>query len=525
MTEATENKGYVKGSLKQVPFPKVLSFVHDAQKSGVLAIARDKKKVHVHFLNGGIVYVTSSYFPGLSLGDFLLKEGKITLQVHDESLEAIQGTNLKQGTFLVEKNFLSPHDMIETLNRQVTEKLFWLFEWDDGDFYFKEGDIIQEELRLVTLEFQRLIYVGVRDYMPLNSLPIEFKGRKESILFRRPNINFRLDALGLGPIDTRILSFVNGNYTLRQIVALARLKKRAIYKILYGLYLTGVICFPEGLAALKSVPAERVQQTPSAASSVKDESFEIDIASDLIAQAVQSVDRIKETIQAQAEAHEQIELEQPAASGQPADSASSTLDELGFRLDEALSKEDAEEVEEQFGFDESSSDGFSEEEPASEDTFSFSEDPVEYEEEPEPEYEEEVEEDAGFFADLNDYSDPEEIKKQGIILLEEEHFENAAQFLQRALEMLPEDFDLYAYLGWAMYNSGGKTNESYSAAEDMVKQGMGPGKSKFQHFLYLGRLYSEQGQYEFAELHFIKALEINVDCAEAREQIKKIHAK
>ena len=555
MTDSKEKKGYVKGSLKQVPLPKVLYFIHNADKTGVLAVAHEKKKIHMHFLKGNIVYVTSSYFSGLSLGDFLLKEGKISMQIHEESLDKIRGTNNKQGTYLVEKGYLSPHDLAETLNRQVIEKLFWLFEWEDGEFYFKESEIIDENLRLVDISIQRLVYQGVRDHTKLKSLPLEFKGRRENVLFRRSDVPFRLDTLGMSPIDTRILSFVNGQYTLRQIVALARLKKRAIYKILYGLFLANVICFTEGAAASARKELSKQKDALGKAPATKREGYEIKISNDVISEAMKSVDRIHEQVSIE-KTTEETKIAAAASAKIPTGTGDVMLDELGAKLDERMATgEGAIEDETRFGFDDSSPDGFA----AFEDDDSILGDDYDYESElgnidsqdfagkrdnskeesfpfedsefvdedqaheQEPMDDEEF--DSRFNVDVNDYTDPEEVRKQGLLLLEEERWDDAEAFLQRAIDMLPDDWELYAHLGWAMYNSSTFYDNKLEAAETTIKQGMGTGKSLYLHFLFLGKIYLENGHYEFAELHFIKALEMNVDCLEAREQIKQIHAK
>jgi len=535
MAKPSEKKGYVKGSLKQVSVPKVLYFIHNARKTGVLAIAMDKKKLHMHFLKGNIVYVTSSYFSGLSLGDFLLKEGKISIQIHEEALDKIINTDVKQGTYLIEKGYLSPHDLAETLNRHVLEKLFWMFEWESGDFYFKESDIINEELRLVDIPMQKLVYQGVRDHMPLRSLPLEFKGRKENVLFRRSDISFRLDSLGMGPIDTRILSFVNGQYTLRQIVALARLKKRAIYKILYGLYLTDVICFTEGAAASAKNSSTEGKGEINRVESPKKEGYEVNISNDIIAQAMKSVDRIHKEVSSTI-----LEKAQKAQTG----TGDATLDELGTKLDATVNLGKSTEDESRFGFDDSSSDGFAslddenidehgmrfdsqlgdiDAPEGTDEDYSLDQDSSSSEQEYEDVYNEEDQ--GGFQVDVNDYTDPNEVRKQGMLLMEEERWDDAEAFLQKAIDLLPDDWELYAFLGWAIYNSSTEYEDKVVAAEATIKQGMGSGKSQYQHFLFLGKLYLEEEHYEFAELHFIKALEMNVDCLEAREHIKYIHAK
>jgi tetratricopeptide (TPR) repeat protein len=550
-------KNYVKGSLSQVPFPKVLNFVNQGGKTGVLAIARAKKKVHLHFLNGNIVYVTSSYVPGSTLGEFLVEEGKITKEQHEESLDQTRGTGLKQGLYLVEHRYLSPHELYETLHRQVMTKLYWLFEWTDGDFFFKDGGIVEESLRVIRVDLMRLVYTGVRDHMPLDRLPTEFRGRKESFLVRRPNVAFDIETLGLNPAESRVLAIINGQFTLRQVVTLAKMKKRAIYKILYGLFLTGVIGFPEVL---------RVQgtSTPKAAvkpRKAKDESYEISAGADLIAQAMESVDRIHEEVSAEQSEEAAKSAEPAAAMEQPP--ASVAQEEYS----QMLSSESGENVDAQFGFDEESPDGFSREETPTEDSADdlfgpekteavprereewemdeseelppeartdsseesvdetelelgdFESDTDMADEEPEPAREDE------YVPEVGDFSDPEEIFQQATMLMSDARFDSADVFFRRALEMLPDRTEIYAYLGWTLYNSAQSEGKQLGPAEQMIKKGMGAGKNRYQHFLYLGKLYAEEQQYEFAELHFVKALEMNVDCAEAKEMIKRIHSR
>ncbi|MCZ7584848.1 MAG: DUF4388 domain-containing protein [Deltaproteobacteria bacterium] len=247
MPGPSERESYVKGSLAHLPLPKTLNYIHQAGKTGILAIARGPKKVHVHFEGGQIVHVTSSYFPDLALGEYLIKQGKITKEIAEESFEHTRDAEQKQGAWLVEHGHLTPHELFDALNTHVTLKLYNLFRWPDGDFFFKQGDIVEKEHRILKIHMGNLVYIGMRDHFPLKSLPTEFRGRKETPLFKRKDCQYRVEDMAFGPTGTRIYSIVNGEHTLRQIIALSKLKKGAAYRMLYGMFILGFIGFPESV--------------------------------------------------------------------------------------------------------------------------------------------------------------------------------------------------------------------------------------------------------------------------------------
>jgi len=554
MSETPVKESYVKGSLQQVPFPKVLNFINQAGKTGILALSQGKRKVHIHFDRGEIVYVTSSYFPDLSLGDYLVKDGKITLQVQDESIDKSRKSKIKQGAYLVEKGYLSPHDLYEALNKQVMEKLFKLFTWNEGDFFFREGEIVAEEHRILNISFPNLLYRGIRSYLPLKRPPLEFRGRKEARLVKRLTGRYKIEDLRLGPAEMRIYNLINGEHTLRQVIALANMSKRAAYKVVYGLYLLELVGFPEAGKTDEIKIARKKAKEP------KDEkaSYEISVSNDLIDEAVASIDRIKQEVEEDvdepAEGLIEMEFERGEALRKAERrSAVSDEDELAAKVNDALSDRQATDEQETYmeappddidlgddiGGDMPEADPFADstEGVGDEQTFAFesgSEHPQDESMDAGEDFalsddafagEDELggeSADEGFFMDIEDYSNPEDLIKQANYLLEEGRWGQARQFLQKALEIDENNADAYALLGWAIFNEGVMDN-SAQEAEQTIKQGMKINPNRYLHYLYLGKIYAATEQMEFAELHFVKALELNVECSEAKEEIKRIY--
>ncbi|HPQ72113.1 MAG TPA: DUF4388 domain-containing protein [bacterium] len=547
MAESPAKESYVKGSLTQVPFPKVLNFINQAGKTGILALSHGKRKVHIHCDRGEIVYVTSSYFPDLTLGEFLLKDKKITMQVQEESIDKAKASKIKQGAYLVERGYLSPHDLYEALNTQVTEKLFKLFTWGEGDFFFREGEIVPEEHRILNISFPNLLYRGIRSYMQMNRPPVEFRGRKESPLAKRLAGRYKIEDLRLGPTETRIYNLINGQRTLRQIVSLANMNKRAAYKVLYGLYLLELIGFPEAT----KTDEFKLQTKKSKPTKKEKDGFEVSISDDLIKEAMQSVDRIKQEVADMGdEADISIEMlaEQTRARAKSAKPVSDA-DEFAAKVDETLGGEAPAETAAKPTFASEPEEAVDLEAPTERDPFAaaggddfggddlsvepetdagLGEEEVGWESEDfgsdggfgEPEEEEPAED---YFMDIEDYTNPEDLIKQAVFLIEEERWGDAVRFMQKAIELDENNPDSYALLGWCQFNDQGGIN--IAEAEATIKKGLRLDSTRYMPYLYLGKLYAASNQYEFAELHFVKALELNVECSEAKEEIKRIYSR
>ncbi|MCZ7584849.1 MAG: hypothetical protein M5R36_16795 [Deltaproteobacteria bacterium] len=123
--------------------------------------------------------------------------------------------------------------------------------------------------------------------------------------------------------------------------------------------------------------------------------------------------------------------------------------------------------------------------------------------------------------DLDQYSTPEDLLKQSVYLMDENRFEEAEKYLEKALDLDANFSEAIPYLGWCVYNRSGGSEAQ--RAEQIIKDGIQKSPKMYQSFLYLGKIYRAEKQPDFAELHFVKALELNVDCMEAKEEIKKIH--
>ncbi|MDP8255899.1 MAG: DUF4388 domain-containing protein [Candidatus Alcyoniella australis] len=512
MSQSEDRTHYMKGSLASVPTPKVIYFFASGEKTGVLALTNGKKKVHLHFNKGKLVYVTSSYFPKLSIGDFLAERNLISEDVNLASKEEIKRSKKKQGEWLLENNYITPHDLYQALNEHVRLKLLSVFEWIEGEYYFRDNGIIDEEYQVLNLNIPALIYEGVREKLPMNKMPREFRGRKESLIFKRPDPPFMINDLPMGPGDNRMFEkLVNGKLTLRQAVHASKMKPKRAYKILYALYMLGLIGFPENVGKTRTLPKTPAAKTPKPKAS---KGYEISIDEELISSALESVDRIRQEVTRDVESPDSAIGEDAARLAKAAEDEEEIEVELAEEVPDYVEEEPDDEPREEYKPEQEAIDDFSLQQDMSWDKDDSTTPPEEETEEPieEPE-----------LPDMEEKS-AEELLHIGQDLIGESNFDQAQLALQKAIELDGELAEAYSFLGWVQFNLD-DSQAGLSQAEQTIKQGIKIKAGQWQAYLNLGKIYRDVGENEFAELHFVKCLEHNLDCQEARDEIRKIHNK
>lgn len=125
-----------KGSLRRVPFPRLIREVARRKLDGSLYLLSGQTKKVVFFDKGQPVFVRSNVLSEC-LGQILAQEGLITQEQCEQTLEAIRRTGKKQGELLVEMGILSEGNLRYGLEAQLRAKLFEIFSWEEGRYQFK----------------------------------------------------------------------------------------------------------------------------------------------------------------------------------------------------------------------------------------------------------------------------------------------------------------------------------------------------------------------------------------------------
>jgi len=149
------------GNLTTMDLAELLQWVTMGRKTGSLVFIRNKIKNYIYFRDGRIISSRSNE-PTKQLGHFLLFHGKIGEMQLKRGLEIQQAHHLHLGKILVHEGYISQEEVEKALVDRTQEVIYDLFLWDDGYFHFASSGHNLEDLILINLDINSILFEGVR---------------------------------------------------------------------------------------------------------------------------------------------------------------------------------------------------------------------------------------------------------------------------------------------------------------------------------------------------------------------------
>jgi hypothetical protein len=226
-------KPILQGDLARIQLPDVLSFVAMIRESGKLVVSLGHLERTIHWKEGEIVFAHSSSNEH-SLGQFLLRNGKITQEQYEESKRRVT-PQLRHGKILVQMGALSPKDLWWGVKNQVLEIIYSLVGWKEGQFAFYDSS---EELAMERIVLQintsSVIMEGIRRLD--ESARIREKIPSLEIVFARvqgaaPDFG----ELDMSDSEIAIYNDLDGRSNVRELTGRSELTEFEVTRILFQL--------------------------------------------------------------------------------------------------------------------------------------------------------------------------------------------------------------------------------------------------------------------------------------------------
>lgn len=226
-------KAILKGDLSKIQLPDVLSFVAMIRQSGKLVVRRASLERTIHWREGEIAFASSNS-PEHSLGQFLLRNGKITQEQYEESKRRVT-SQLRHGKVLVQMGAISPKDLWWGVKNQVLEIIYSLFGWKDGDFEFHDSaeELTQERIML-QINTSSVIMEGIRRLD--ESARIREKIPTLDIVFTKvQGVSPDFRALDMNEMEVEIYNHIDGKLSIRELTGRSDLTEFEVTRILFQL--------------------------------------------------------------------------------------------------------------------------------------------------------------------------------------------------------------------------------------------------------------------------------------------------
>ncbi|MEO8217529.1 MAG: DUF4388 domain-containing protein [Acidobacteriota bacterium] len=229
----------MQGDLLAIKLPDVMSFVSMIRGAGRLIVQQDDLERSIEWRDGNIVFATSNS-PEHSLGQFLLRNGKITQQQYDESDRRVT-PQMRHGKVLVMMGVISPNDLWWGVKNQVLEIIYSLFAWDKGRFLFCQP-LDHESLERITLSINTsaVIMEGIRRLDEIASIRERITS-PEGVLAAVSGREASVAELELSDSELRLFQSVDGKRTIRELVGLSELTEFEVSRIFYQLLSARII--------------------------------------------------------------------------------------------------------------------------------------------------------------------------------------------------------------------------------------------------------------------------------------------
>jgi hypothetical protein len=190
----------LQGSIKDFGLPDIFQLIGLQRKTGVLTLKHGDDTVSVTFENGMVVNADSSARRIEDrLGNLLVKQGKLTEDRLEEVLSKQRATLQRLGHILISGGYISQKDLQSALQVQVSQNVFKLFRWKEGDYHFEAADKVEyDRANVQPMSADFILMEGIRmvDEWPI----IEKKIPSTEIVFK-PAVDPKLIETGGGEDD------------------------------------------------------------------------------------------------------------------------------------------------------------------------------------------------------------------------------------------------------------------------------------------------------------------------------------
>lgn len=229
----------MQGNLEKQQLPKIIRSINHDAVSGILQLSRNNINKQIYFGQGSMVFASSDYRAD-RLGEFLVRNGKLTRTHLDIASDKVFSTGNRLGETMVSMGLMSQQEMIARVDEQVRSIIYSLFVWDRGEYRFESKEKpIAHELEMSFPTFSTILE-GVRRVQD----PVVIQralGSLDRVVNHRKNPAMLPDAVILNPEESYVLSRVDGQSSVAEIVSISPIEEIKTLRCLYGLLSVGVL--------------------------------------------------------------------------------------------------------------------------------------------------------------------------------------------------------------------------------------------------------------------------------------------
>jgi tetratricopeptide (TPR) repeat protein len=234
----------LKGDLKSTPFPRLLRTLAEERTTGALVVCQqddergtttgEKPKKIVYFRNGIPIYVQSNIIHEC-LGHLLIRLGKISRAMFDESIQRMRNEHKKQGSILIELGVLTEDELTSALREQLRRKLFDLFGWRGASYQLSTDQIKFPGQIELGMSLAEVVFEGVVRQIPAQRLLRILEPHMGAFVVPNPSKAEAFLRMDLVDEAKEALLSLDGTQQLQELLQHASKRPGAVAQLLYAM--------------------------------------------------------------------------------------------------------------------------------------------------------------------------------------------------------------------------------------------------------------------------------------------------
>ncbi len=251
----------MQGSLDQDQLPEVLHSLAWSEESGVLQLTQDFTSKHIYFGQGSIIFARSNQHAD-RLGELLVRHDRITRTELTDASNRVRASGRKLGAVLVQMGLMGDEDVRIWVADQMREIIHPLFGWSSGEYCFREKSNPVAEDLVVDLPTIPTILEGARHIVSSEKVRLALSDLSRIVSYSTDPW-MRSHQVSLTPREGFVLSRVDGQSSIADVVAVTPLQEDETLRCLYSLISAGFLEFgAKGRNLTPSKPKHRVFEMP-----------------------------------------------------------------------------------------------------------------------------------------------------------------------------------------------------------------------------------------------------------------------
>ena len=226
-------RAILEGDLSRIQVADILNFVGMIRMSGKLVVKQKQLERSIHWKEGEIIFASSNSAEH-SLGQFLLRNGKITPAQYEESAKRVTPA-MRHGKVLVQMGAISPNDLWWGIKNQALEIIYSLFTWTEGSFsLFEQAEELKQERIVLSMNPSTVIMEGIRRLDESARIRGVITG-PEMVFAKVAGTSPDFGELDMNDHEIEIYNNINGALTVRELIGKSSFTEFEVERILFQL--------------------------------------------------------------------------------------------------------------------------------------------------------------------------------------------------------------------------------------------------------------------------------------------------